>query len=282
MPPPKAKLHKNTGRLKNINNSYVSSPSSGNRNNQVAVNIQSTPNIQAHNEAPASASNSGDSPAIEQFELELYWCIQTLENSLSSGKLNAKQAQDAEKTLKSLKSNSQPMVKKRQLMQLAFGDYRRKMADEEKKLRVGNTSIEFVGGATKEQRTATNKGHFVKKSFTSTLGSNTNFQFNFPIDAMEKLSIEKQTETNDANLVDSAKRSSDDDKAEAKICTPNGNNEIQSGSKTYPEAAPVTKTTATTTVATTTTAQQHSNPFIKSKFITSDNSFRFNFAVNSD
>lgn len=45
--------------------------------------------------------------------------------------------QDTEKTLKSLKSNSQPMVKKRQLMQLAFGDYRRKMADEEKKLRVG-------------------------------------------------------------------------------------------------------------------------------------------------
>lgn len=46
-------------------------------------------------------------------------------------------AQDADKTLRSLKSNSQPMVKKRQLMQSAFGDYRKKMADEEKKLRVG-------------------------------------------------------------------------------------------------------------------------------------------------
>lgn len=50
-------------------------------------------------------------------------------------------AQDAEKTLKSLKSNSQPMVKKRQLMQLSFGDYRRKMADEEKKLRVGQYQL---------------------------------------------------------------------------------------------------------------------------------------------
>lgn len=29
------------------------------------------------------------------------------------------------------------MVKKRQLMQTAFGDYRKKMADEEKRLRVG-------------------------------------------------------------------------------------------------------------------------------------------------
>lgn len=33
------------------------------------------------------------------------------------------------------------MVKKRQLMQLSFGDYRRKMADEEKKLRVGQYQL---------------------------------------------------------------------------------------------------------------------------------------------
>lgn len=92
MPPPKAKLHKNTGRLKNINSSYVNSSSSGNRGNQVAVINQSTPNIQSRNEAsPVGASNAIDSSAIEQFELELYWCIQTLENSLSSGQLTAKQ-----------------------------------------------------------------------------------------------------------------------------------------------------------------------------------------------
>lgn len=52
-------------------------------------------------------------------------------------------AQDAEKTIRSLKSHNQPMVKKRQLMQLAFGDYRRKMADEEKKLRGGQYQ-EFI------------------------------------------------------------------------------------------------------------------------------------------
>lgn len=48
-----------------------------------------------------------------------------------------KSVQDAEKTLRSLKSGSQPLVKKRQLMQAAFGDYRKKMAEEERKLRVG-------------------------------------------------------------------------------------------------------------------------------------------------
>lgn len=96
MPPPKAKLHKNTGRLKNISNSHDNSVRSGNRENQ--VNNQNNRNTQAdqsrgitRNVVTASGNSSADSPAIEQFELELYWCIQTLENSLSSGKLNAKQ-----------------------------------------------------------------------------------------------------------------------------------------------------------------------------------------------
>lgn len=60
--------------------------------------------------------------------------------------------------------------------------------------RSGNTSIQFE--APKEQSASTNKGHFVKKSFTSTLENNSNFQFNFPIDAMEKLSIENSNEKN--------------------------------------------------------------------------------------
>lgn len=98
MPPPKAKLHKNTGRLKNITSSHGNSPSTGNRENPTSVNNQNNPNTQVErnrtnirNDGQANTNNSGDTPAIEQFELELYWCIQTLENSLASGKLNAKQ-----------------------------------------------------------------------------------------------------------------------------------------------------------------------------------------------
>lgn len=95
MAPPKAKLHKNTGRLKNINSSYVSSPSNGNQvavNNQNHRNTQPPPNrTESTPVASTSSPSSGDSSAIEQFELEIYWCIQTLENSLNSGKLHAKQ-----------------------------------------------------------------------------------------------------------------------------------------------------------------------------------------------
>lgn len=89
-PPPKAKLHKSTGRLKNINSSYANSSSSASSNNRLANASSSTPI------ALENRNNAVEVPAIEQFELELYWCIQTLENSLSSGKLNPKQGKKKE------------------------------------------------------------------------------------------------------------------------------------------------------------------------------------------
>lgn len=87
MPPPKAKLHQSTGRLKNINNSYTNNSTS---NNQAVGNNQNNRNTQTdrnrvnnrNNNAPTMvvgsgpSTGSGESPAIEQFELELYWCIQ--------------------------------------------------------------------------------------------------------------------------------------------------------------------------------------------------------------
>lgn len=42
--------------------------------------------------------------------------------------------QEAWKVLTVLKNNNQPMIRKRQLMRTHFGDYRAKMAAEEKKL----------------------------------------------------------------------------------------------------------------------------------------------------
>lgn len=44
---------------------------------------------------------------------------------------------DALKTLTTLRSSSQPTVKKRQLMRQTFGDYRSKMAEDEKTYSIG-------------------------------------------------------------------------------------------------------------------------------------------------
>lgn len=97
MPPPRAKLHKSTGRLKNISISSSNS-STPNHENRVNTNIANNSNTQNSENirndvppAPRTATTTTDTPAIEQFELELYWCIQSLENSLSLGKLNSKQ-----------------------------------------------------------------------------------------------------------------------------------------------------------------------------------------------
>lgn len=102
MPPPsKAKLHNKTGRLKNLNKTYTNpsnNSTNSNHHNTLSATRSSTQasaqtanTIVPNNSIPSGSNGSVDSLAIEQFELELCWCIQTLNKSLESGKLTAKQ-----------------------------------------------------------------------------------------------------------------------------------------------------------------------------------------------
>ncbi|KAJ6623034.1 UPF0488 protein [Pseudolycoriella hygida] len=131
-----------------------------------------------------------DSENMRQFELELAWCIQTLESSV--GKLNGSQVQDALKTLKILKSSNQSMIKKRQLMRSSFGDYRAKMADEEKKMRLGKRQIQFSDQTT-------SKSFFVKRSMLSTIGKDKDFKFNFPSTTEQLIENLNLSDTNEAS-----------------------------------------------------------------------------------
>lgn len=114
MPQPlKAKLHYKTGRVKNLNKTHVNTTNSSSNGASTSQNTHSatssatnariqhaTESTQSVNEnsthettpSNSSGTNSSDSPAIEQFELELFWCIQTLEKSIELGKLNPKQS----------------------------------------------------------------------------------------------------------------------------------------------------------------------------------------------
>ncbi|XP_015187526.1 PREDICTED: UPF0488 protein CG14286 [Polistes dominula] len=91
--------------------------------------------------------------AEDQFVLELYWCIQELESTLVKGNLQAKQEQDILKSVNILKSNTAPLIKKRQIMRNKLGDYRKKMIQDEQKLK---KQVAFV--------TFTNKTRLNKKS----------------------------------------------------------------------------------------------------------------------
>lgn len=114
MPPQKPKLHTKTGKLKSISKVYTVPTStntnaptsnslfgSGRQNTSTPVpngtsNTSSQTDVQPSTSATASnalpvINSSHDTEVDQQFELELCWCIQSMENTLNSGKLSAKQ-----------------------------------------------------------------------------------------------------------------------------------------------------------------------------------------------
>lgn len=111
MPQPlKAKLHNKTGRVKNLNKSHINTSNSASNGESTSQNAHSSTTSYARNQhptdptrsvnensahdttPPSSSGTISDSPVMEQFELELCWCIQTLEKSIELGKLNPKQS----------------------------------------------------------------------------------------------------------------------------------------------------------------------------------------------
>lgn len=169
MPPPKAKLHKNTGKSRpappqitqsNLNNSEIQPSTS-------------------------SGTTTTTLTSEQEQQAELYWCIQQLQTALSSNKLNNKQMQDHTKALNTLMSNTAPMIKKRQVMRLSFGDYREKIAAEEKKTK--KISMKVVSAKPSQ------KSVFIKKAIITS--SQNSFRFNFPSSENQDVSS-PNTETN--------------------------------------------------------------------------------------
>ncbi|XP_064598760.1 uncharacterized protein LOC135465450 [Liolophura sinensis] len=80
----------------------------------------------------------------EQFERELCWCIEQLELGLSTKAPDSRQAREAVKVLRVLRNPKTLLVKKRQVMRVTFGDYRKKIEAEEKKLAAKASKISLT------------------------------------------------------------------------------------------------------------------------------------------
>ena len=100
----------------------------------------------------ASTSTNSPNESLEQqkFQEELSWCIDYLETNLRTKKLSEKQSKDLVKTISSLKNTKNPLAKKRQVMRISCGDYRAKMAKEEKEFKLSkfiifNKAVEGLG-----------------------------------------------------------------------------------------------------------------------------------------
>ncbi|XP_064100551.1 UPF0488 protein CG14286-like [Macrobrachium nipponense] len=89
--------------------------------------------------------------ALERFPLELRWCLQQLEATMEKKKSNLKEAEDLLKSYKILSGTKAPLIKKRQLMRSLFGDYRKKMADEEKKIKMAPPSLKASDASKKSK-----------------------------------------------------------------------------------------------------------------------------------
>ncbi|XP_078519073.1 UPF0488 protein C8orf33 homolog isoform X2 [Lissotriton helveticus] len=76
------------------------------------------------------------------FQDELEWCIRQLETGLIRQNPTTQQVGDTHRILNVLRSHKAPFVKKRQVMNQVFGDYRQKMAKERHKVEnnASNTS----------------------------------------------------------------------------------------------------------------------------------------------
>uniref|UniRef100_A0A8C8R7H4 CH033 protein n=1 Tax=Pelusios castaneus TaxID=367368 RepID=A0A8C8R7H4_9SAUR len=69
----------------------------------------------------------------EQLWREVDWCVEQLELGLKTQKSTPKQAEEALRAIKTLRSDRAVLAKKRQIMRAMFGDYRKKMEEERQK-----------------------------------------------------------------------------------------------------------------------------------------------------
>ncbi|XP_014215018.1 UPF0488 protein CG14286 [Copidosoma floridanum] len=160
---------------------------------------KSSPSSNSNEQKPQTASGL-DQEAEDQFELELCWCVQQLEAALADKKLQDKQIFNMSKSLNVLKSNNASFIKKRQVMRNTFGDYRMKMAEDEKKFAKVSATLKFVAPTNnsklekksvflRKARSSTDEGSLKclseqfggKVSIGSDVAAKVPFQFNFPL-----------------------------------------------------------------------------------------------------
>ncbi|KAJ8399817.1 hypothetical protein AAFF_G00405470 [Aldrovandia affinis] len=109
------------------------------------------------------------------FQNELDWCIQQLQTDLLTGNPNQQGAGEKERVLNVLQSQGTPFVKKRQVMQMLFGNYRQRMTEEHKAREETEPETQGSGVAVRESmylRSSEGRG-------SDSIPSDNSFSFNF-------------------------------------------------------------------------------------------------------
>ncbi|KAM5152989.1 UPF0488 protein C8orf33 homolog isoform 2-T3 [Mantella aurantiaca] len=91
------------------------------------------PRAEPEKSPPAREEDSQALLKAIELQKELDWCVEQLEKGLQQQKTTPRQVEEALRGIKTLRSEKLALGKKRQVMRILFGDYRRKMEDERQK-----------------------------------------------------------------------------------------------------------------------------------------------------
>ena len=113
-------------------------------------------------------------------QAEILWCAEQLEQSIHSGKLSEKKMAEVKKSIKNLKNPKTPLVKIRQIMRANFGDFRAKIAAENKSSKLDDAKVKITDGIINREKTT-----FIKKSAAKSgskdENTKTDFKFSFNV-----------------------------------------------------------------------------------------------------
>ncbi|NXC51354.1 CH033 protein, partial [Penelope pileata] len=97
---------------------------------ETEINIKAKVEANGCQNTDVSHQDETSQQSDDQLWKELHWCVEQLELGLKTQKSTPKQAEEALRAIKTLRSDKAPLVKKRQVMRTMFGDYRKKMEEE--------------------------------------------------------------------------------------------------------------------------------------------------------
>ncbi|XP_020861924.1 UPF0488 protein C8orf33 homolog isoform X2 [Phascolarctos cinereus] len=93
---------------------------------------QAEPSAQGQGRGAEEVAGVPEQDEQLRLQRELDWCVEQLELGLRTHKSTPKQAEQAARAIKTLRSNRAELPKKRQVMRSLFGDYRARMEEDRK------------------------------------------------------------------------------------------------------------------------------------------------------
>ncbi|XP_015498352.2 N-acetylglucosamine-6-phosphate deacetylase isoform X2 [Parus major] len=133
-------------------------PVSRNKTEETETNRKAMAEANSCQNTNTSHQDEKTSQSDEQLQKEVDWCVNQLELGLKTQKPTPKQAEEALRAIRTLRSDKAPLVKKRQLMRAMFGDYRKKMQEELCR------ELKLMETAAKSARIVELKGSICKKN----------------------------------------------------------------------------------------------------------------------